>query len=213
MTCATMAPDEPWGGWAAQRARKRSRSAPGHPSGRPPVVSANRVEHPTAAASGIAGCGRRRELDLEGVVLKRAASRYRPGSRDWRKLNTEPGEPVHLPQLQEAMQARSDRQGRGGPHDMPNDERKARARLAAERRADRLSKDSHWTSAPAACGSDGPDGVDECRHDHGRCPPDAAGEPGTSTSYAELCEAHGLSRQLALVLAQGRGWVMRGGRG
>ena len=43
-------------------------------------------------------------LDLEGVVLKRHASRYRPGrSRDWRKVKTAAWRDVHLPRRQKAM--------------------------------------------------------------------------------------------------------------
>ena len=45
------------------------------------------------------------ELDLEGVVVKRNASRYRPGRRspDWRKVKTASWRTVHLPRRQEAM--------------------------------------------------------------------------------------------------------------
>ena len=43
----------------------------------------------------LAGC---EDLQLEGVVLKRSASRYRAGrSRDWRKVKTEAWRTHHLP--------------------------------------------------------------------------------------------------------------------
>ena len=49
----------------------------------------------------LAGC---EDLDLEGVVLKRSGSRYRPGrSRDWRKVKTSVWRSVHLPARQRAM--------------------------------------------------------------------------------------------------------------
>ena len=44
------------------------------------------------------------ELDLEGVVMKRDGSRYRPGhSRDWRKVKTTSWRSVHLPARQRAL--------------------------------------------------------------------------------------------------------------
>jgi bifunctional non-homologous end joining protein LigD len=50
----------------------------------------------------LAGC---EDLDLEGVVLKRSASRYRPGrSRDWRKVKTGAWRNVHLPARQQTRQ-------------------------------------------------------------------------------------------------------------
>ena len=48
------------------------------------------------------------ELDLEGLVLKRRNSVYRPGarSRDWRKVKTTAWRTRHLPARQAAMDRR-----------------------------------------------------------------------------------------------------------
>lgn len=45
------------------------------------------------------------QLDLEGVVLKRSSSIYRPGarSRDWRKVKTTAWRTVHLPARQRSI--------------------------------------------------------------------------------------------------------------
>ena len=48
------------------------------------------------------------ELDLEGVVLKRCSSLYRPGARskDWRKVKTDAWRTKHLPARQKSMEHR-----------------------------------------------------------------------------------------------------------
>ena len=48
------------------------------------------------------------ELDLEGVVVKRCSSLYRPGARskDWRKIKTTAWRTNHLPARQPAMERR-----------------------------------------------------------------------------------------------------------
>jgi len=48
------------------------------------------------------------ELELEGVVLKRCNSLYRPGARskDWRKVKTDVWRAKHLPARQKAMERR-----------------------------------------------------------------------------------------------------------
>ena len=85
---------------------------------------------------------------------------------------------------------------------MTDADKEARRLAAAERRADRLSKGSHWTPAPrpaSPIGQTGEMNVDMIMADAHRM---LRENTGTWTSYAELCEAHGLSRQLALVLAR-----------